>query len=432
MKKLLLSLLLALPLVAWATAPTPQGSVAVALDQSNAYTFLKVSNDGYLLTESAPAGTAGGVLSGTYPNPVFAVSGSVANDFSGSSGTFLTSTGAVTIGPGAVSVTGIPALTSTARTSGTAAYFTVTPPADTGLTASTASIGFNLATATRTWADGTVAAQYERFFAGPTYNKTTSAATFTDVFNLGLTPPIAGTGVTFTRKHTLGIVDSTSAASSITGGLIVAAALGTTGTSTGIGGGNINTGGNITAGGTLSVTGHVTVEGVTSTGATGTGGFVFSDSPTFTTTPAAPTASAGDNSTALATTAFVTLAANADTLGSIAGADSAAGAQTYTNRIGRTIFTTAAAAVRTYTLPNATTAAYKGTLLTVYVVTGTNHVNLQPYSGQHFVLAGVPLTANHYIQAGTSAAGNYISMFCDGATWVELGYSGTWADAASP
>lgn len=233
--------------------------------------------------------------SANFNSPVIAggmtASGSGANTFAGSTGTFLTSTGAVTIGPGAVGLTGIVTETFPVRTSGTASYFTLTPPADTGQTASTESIGLNFVTATRTWADGTVALQRERFFAGPTYNKTTTSATFTDAFNTYFTPPIAGTGVTFTRGHTLGVVDSTSAASSITGAVVVSAAIGTTATSCGIGGGNINCGGNGTFGGTLGVTGHATLEGITSTGATGTGKLVFDTSPTFTTAISAPVGS---------------------------------------------------------------------------------------------------------------------------------------------
>lgn len=172
---------------------------------------------------------------------------------------------------GAISITGIETLTPAARSSGVASYYTINTPADTGITAATESIGENHVTATRTWADGTVALQRERFFAGPTYNKTTTSATFTDAFNAYFTPPIAGTGVTFTRGHTLGIVDSTSAASSITGGFIVATALGTTATSVGIGGGNINAGGSITAGGTLTAnngiftSASITVAGVSMT-----------------------------------------------------------------------------------------------------------------------------------------------------------------------
>lgn len=182
-------------------------------------------------------------------------SGSGANTFAGSSGTFLTSTGAVTIGPGAVGVSGIATFTPPVRSSGVASYFTLTPPADTGQTTATESIGANFATATRTWVDGTVALQRERFFAGPTYNKTTTSATFTDVFNSYFTPPVAGSGVTFTRGHTLGIVDSTSASSSITGGLVVATTLGTAATSVGIGGGSVFAGSSVSAGTNPSATG---------------------------------------------------------------------------------------------------------------------------------------------------------------------------------
>jgi hypothetical protein len=58
-----------------------------------------------------------------------------------------------------------------------------------------------------------------------------------------------------------------------------------------------------------TITGHPTVEGVTSTGATGTGKLVFDGSPTLTTavlgSSTATTQSAADNSTKVATTAYV-------------------------------------------------------------------------------------------------------------------------------
>lgn len=149
-------------------------------------------------------------------------------------------------------ITGIKTYSPTARSSGSASYWTINVPADTGVTASTESIGSNFVTATRTWADGTVALQRERFFAGVTYNKTTTSATFTDIFNTAYTQPVAGSGVTFTRPHTVGILDSTSASSAITGGLIVATTYGTTATSVGIGGGNINAGGTGTFGGAVT------------------------------------------------------------------------------------------------------------------------------------------------------------------------------------
>lgn len=134
-----------------------------------------------------------------------------------------------------------------ARSSGAVPYFQINIPTDTAQTASTESPGFVTVTGTRTWATtGTVALQRENIFAGPTYASASASQTFTDVFTVGMTPPVQGTNAIFTRGHTLGIVDSTSAASAITGAVVVAQTLGTAATSVGIGGGNINAGANIT------------------------------------------------------------------------------------------------------------------------------------------------------------------------------------------
>lgn len=62
---------------------------------------------------------------------------------------------------------------------------------------------------------------------------------------------------------------------------------------------------NLAVGGTAAVTGHVTLEGITSAGATGSTNLVFSASPTLTGSPLAPTQTAADNSTKIATTAYV-------------------------------------------------------------------------------------------------------------------------------
>jgi hypothetical protein len=174
--------------------------------------------------------------------------------------------------------TGIQTLSPTARSSGTTPYFNINIPADTSITAATEGIGLRTTTATRTWATtGTVALQRENYFAGPTYASASASQTFTDATTMYIDKPIQGTNAIFTRAHSLTIVDSTSASSAITGGFVIATTLGTSATSVGIGGGNIN------AGGTLTVGGHVTLEGVTSTGATGTGNLVFATSPTLTT-----------------------------------------------------------------------------------------------------------------------------------------------------
>lgn len=250
---------------------------------ANVESALATANSGVLITSSGGVPSIASTLpSGlTIPAPVFSTgataSGSGNFDLSGSSGTFKTQTGAATIGPGAVGITGAltitgPAattaltLTQTARTSGILPYIKYTIPTDTAQTAATESPGIQGVTGTRTWATtGTVALQREIFFPGPTYASASASQTFTDAFNMYLTPPVAGSNAIFTRGHTLGIVDATSAASSITGGLVVSAAVGTTATSTGIGNGNINTGGTLTVGGTSTLTGAVTQTAKTAT-----------------------------------------------------------------------------------------------------------------------------------------------------------------------
>lgn len=173
-------------------------------------------------------------------------------------------------------------LTPAARASSVTPYYLITAAADTGITTATEAIGENHATATRTWVDGTVALQRERFFAGVTYAKTTTSATFTDAFNVYITPNVAAAGVTITRNHSLGIVDATAPSSSITGAVVISAAVGTTATSTGIGNGIINTGGAITAGGlitgaTITSTGQFTASGAS----TFTGAMTVNNAATF-------------------------------------------------------------------------------------------------------------------------------------------------------
>ncbi|MBS0328226.1 MAG: hypothetical protein JSR30_00105 [Proteobacteria bacterium] len=143
----------------------------------------------------------------------------------------------------------------------------------------------------------------------------------------------------------------------------------------------------------------------------------------------ATTQSAGDNSTKVATTAYADVAARAAHLGTFASPDTTAGSITWTAPV-YDVYTSAAAATRTYTLPAAS--GYAGQGLILYVAAGTNHVNLQPQSGAQLVLAGTLLAANHYIQAATSAAGNFICMVSDGTNWISYGSSGTWTDASSP
>lgn len=224
-------------------------------------------------------GTTNGTVTATVPtNPNYQVTIGVVLVSNASTGTIAVSPSSGRIA-GAIAFTDVAnvfiapqTFTPTARTSGVAPYFQLNIPADTSITAATEGVGYRHSTATRTWATtGTVALQRENYFAGPTYASAGASQTFTDAFTMYLDRPIAGTNAIFTRGHTLGIVDSTSAASSITGGLVVATTLGTAATSVGIGGGNINAGGTLTVGGTSTFTGASTHNNaVTVNGATGT------------------------------------------------------------------------------------------------------------------------------------------------------------------
>lgn len=114
----------------------------------------------------------------------------------------------------------------------------------------------------------TATAFQANYFGAPTFTNA-SAGLITDAFNTIFAGPaaVAGSQQASTRSHTVGIVDSTSASSSITGGLVVAATLGTSATSVGIGGGNINAGGTIISGGNMTVGAKVTsYNGITTAG----------------------------------------------------------------------------------------------------------------------------------------------------------------------
>ncbi len=135
------------------------------------------------------------------------------NLISGSGTLTLNTSGTITVPNGTTTLaalglsqtfTGINTFTPTARSSGSASYFTINAPADTGITTATESIGINHAGATRTWVDGTVTTQREYLFQSPTYNKTTASATFTNLSTVAISgAPTAGTGVTFTHPWSL-------------------------------------------------------------------------------------------------------------------------------------------------------------------------------------------------------------------------------------
>ena len=200
---------------------------------------------------------AGGLITGGTITSTGLFTASSTSTFTGAT----THNNAVTIN-GATATTAL-TITNTARTSGVLPYIKYTIPTDTAQTASTESPGIVGVTGTRTWATtGTVALQREIFFPGPTYASASASQTFTDAFNMYLTPPVAGTNAIFTRGHSLGIVDATSSTTAITGGVVVATTLGTAATSVGIGGGNITAGGAILASTSTGRIGYLAGSGV--------------------------------------------------------------------------------------------------------------------------------------------------------------------------
>jgi hypothetical protein len=127
-------------------------------------------------------------------------------------GSLVLGTGALVVAGGGsfagLHSTGNLTLAPAARTTAAAVtpYFSVTTPADTAITTTSEAIGVNFATGARAWVDGTVTTQREFVFAAPTYNKTTTAATFTTASTLAITAaPIAGTGVTISNPYALNV-----------------------------------------------------------------------------------------------------------------------------------------------------------------------------------------------------------------------------------
>lgn len=104
----------------------------------------------------------------------------------------------------ALSILGKASFTPGAATSGVVADFALTPAPNTGITLNTECNVFRIDGATRTWADGTVPSQSDVYFRKNTYNKTTSAATFTAAATVGIEDaPAGGTGVTITAAYSL-------------------------------------------------------------------------------------------------------------------------------------------------------------------------------------------------------------------------------------
>ena len=155
------------------------------------------------------------------------------------------------------------------------------------------------------------------------------------------------------------------------------------------------------------------------TGETGTGNVVFSADPTFTGNPIAPTATAGDNDTSVATTAFVNTAAR-DTVGGT-HASPLTGSQSPTwNSVTEVLYY---GATGTITLP--TTASYAGRSIIIYS-TGSFTITIDSTGSEVLVRNGTVQTGGVSMTL-TAVAGSYVALICDGARWITLGFSGTLA-----
>lgn len=187
-------------------------------------------------------------------------------------------------GAGTVTVVGSGALTSTALVTGGGTTTLQTPSATATLDASgnmslpgtfsqggtaitfgalpsgatTAGTLATFAAQTYTVTGTNTATAFQSIYHGvPTFTDA-SAGTVTDLFSEVWAGPSAVAGsLTGTRRHTIGVLDSTSASSSVIGAFCVATAFGTTGTSACIGGGSINAGGAISAGGGIEAADYV-------------------------------------------------------------------------------------------------------------------------------------------------------------------------------
>jgi hypothetical protein len=191
------------------------GTIPTVIDTTNNRFYGYISG-----TWTNLSGSGGG---GTTINPTdtvipYRANATTFNDSSWSVGTSLAASSAIT-----------------ARTTGAPTYFfRLITPADTGLTASTESVGSqhggnaSAATVTRQWATGGLATQRENLFVAPTY-AFVGASTLTDAATVAITgAPIAGTNATITNPFSLWVMGGQTKLQGITP-LVVAQSIGSSG-----------------------------------------------------------------------------------------------------------------------------------------------------------------------------------------------------------
>ena len=282
-------------------------------------------------------------------------------------------------GTGSVSVT-TPFLSNCAsRSSGSASYFTITGPGDSGITASTESVGVAITPSPRQWATGALTTQREVVFAAPTY-AFVGASTITTAVNVDIANPAQGANATITNAYALRAANT-----NITGTLLV----------------------NGTANATFSNTGNVSI--------TPTGGLTINSS----------VAGSIDNANIGATTprtgAFTTLTANS-TVGLSPANANVTISPTGTGTVSIApagVLTLGTAGVTTTVNGNVNAAASNQTV--TLSPTGSGTVTIQPAGG----LTINPTTAgninNTNIGASTRGTGAFTTLGANNAVTIQTG-----------
>lgn len=143
-------------------------------------------------------------------------------------------------------------------------------------------------------------------------------------------------------------------------------------------------------------------------------------SPTFTGDPIVPTASAGDNDTSAASTAFVNTQTRASNTGTHASPSTTNPLTLTFDAIMHAVWYGATGEID---LPAA--ASYTGRGFVVYN-TGAFTVTLDPNGSEVIVRDGTVQTGGVTMTL-SSGAGNYVALISDGARWITLGFKGTLA-----
>jgi hypothetical protein len=153
------------------------------------------------------------------------------------------------------------------------------------------------------------------------------------------------------------------------------------------------------------------------------GGFVRANNATLV-APAigaatATTASAGDNDTSVATTAFVHTEVDSTKSGTHATPSTTTPLSPTWSGPAHVVWSNATSG--TINLPAASGYVNRGIL--IYNIAATV-VRIDPNASEGIVRDGTAQTGGKYLEL-TSGTGNYVSLICDGERWITLGFKGS-------